>query len=570
MPAPSNISAATAVALGAAPVSYTQDVHDAGTTYTVWGSFTPTTSGEYGLWAFGALGTYTPKVRIYDGPVGAPVLLDASVNNKPMQFWMTAGTTYWLEFQTNSAVVSPAVLTFSLIAAPDSAIPAGAIFVPDDTDGYPAVVLSGATNYTALKFIYPFPAGENADRVNNGNLCVWDAAAGELVVVNRQFAEMSRVALTGVPDFGLRANRTLNKFFVIKVAAPNSTLYEFGPTGTLITSYTITGITDMNGIAVSNDGTKLYWATNNINASSVRRWNLSGGAALTDLAASIGSNYHCTDILVLEDDTILVMYNKSGPTSAVLVKRYQDDGTLLNTYDLGENTTTPARMAYANDSPTSFWGWTHLTLTTPGVEQFVNIRCSDGVVLATRLHMEFELGDYQGTATATPLARFGSSYSCPFVILGGSTGELLLIKADTDLDGIGGGGGGGGETGYNGLGGDDVGEQYIAWVKTRAYRPGRTIGQLGTVGKVQQSLVCCRESPATLQLEIDRDRGKEFRTDTVSLVANGAETRAIRKFEGNELADGSLYQFKLGDPEATNHRWSIDRFQIKRDEDGDR
>lgn len=418
MAAPTNVSATTAITVGTVPVSYTQDVHDAGTTYTVWVSFTPSVSNMYGLWSFGALGGYRPLVRIYNGPASAPVLVNASAANQPMQEWLTSGTTYWLEIVRNSAVVSPANLVLSILEAPADTATAGNIFVPDDTDGFPAAILSQTTDYTAIRFVHPFPNGENADILENGLIAMWDAHESEIVAYNRDFTELTRTALTGVPDFGLRANRTLNRVYLIKVAAPNSTLYYLDSDGLLsATTETITAITDMNGIAVSNDGTILYWATNNINASSVRRWNLSTNTADTDLAASIGSNYFCTDLLILEDDSILVLYNKSAASSAVLVKRYQDDGTLLNTYDCGENTTTPARLAYALDSPDSFWVWTHLTLSTPGVEQFANIRCSDGTVIDTVLHMEYELGDYQGTETATPLARFGSSYSCPFLIL---------------------------------------------------------------------------------------------------------------------------------------------------------
>lgn len=45
MPAPPNTTALTAIDLGAFPASLTQDVHDAGTTYTVWYRFTAPADG---------------------------------------------------------------------------------------------------------------------------------------------------------------------------------------------------------------------------------------------------------------------------------------------------------------------------------------------------------------------------------------------------------------------------------------------------------------------------------------------------------------------------------------------
>ena len=48
---------------------------------------------------------------------------------------------------------------------------------------------------------------------------------------------------------------------------------------------------------------------------------------------------------------------------------------------------------------------------------FLKIRVSDGTVLTTRLHAEFEVGAYQAAVSASPVARFGASFSCPFWIV---------------------------------------------------------------------------------------------------------------------------------------------------------
>jgi hypothetical protein len=149
-------------------------------------------------------------------------------------------------------------------------------------------------------------------------------------------------------------------------------------------------------------------------------------------------------------------------------------------------------------------------------------------------------------------------------------GASFLLKADTDLDGLGGGGGGGGAFPYQGTGGDDDSEQYMAFVKTRTYSPGGDISRLGTAGQLQQPLLVAKRAQTALQLEIDRDRGAEFQTSFVDLTADGTETRCIRKFENAQLADAGTFQYKLGDVFNTLNRWSLDRFQVKQSADGDR
>lgn len=419
MAAPTNTSAATAAALSL-PDDVTQTgIHDAGTTYDVWyGPITPSTSNVYSFFPWGGTANsgYQPKANIYQGPAAAPTLLVTGSSNRPVQYWLDAGTEYFVKIVTNSGNPTPATLRLQVEGAPSNAIQNGDLFVNDDTEGFPLAVLSASQNYTVRKFLHPAPNGENGDMLpnNTGTILIHDAANDLIKAYNRSFTEIGSTALTDVPDFGMRANKALDQIFVMQTGSPDSTLHVFGanglPTGT---TYTITGISDINGIAVSNDGTKLYWATNNVNASQIRRWDLSGNAALADLAASIGNSYHVTDLLVLEDDTILALYNKTG---TVVAKRYQDNGTLLNTYTLGANATTPARLAYATDA-TAFWAWTHLDATTAGDQLFQRIRVSDGTVLGSVHHMEFEIGQYNGDQAETPIARFGNSFSCPFWVM---------------------------------------------------------------------------------------------------------------------------------------------------------
>jgi hypothetical protein len=71
-------------------------------------------------------------------------------------------------------------------------------------------------------------------------------------------------------------------------------------------------------------------------------------------------------------------------------------------------------MAWAYDSPNSFWVQTH---NATGASVFTNIQVSNGFVLRTREQQEYELGVYNTTETAAPITRFGNSSSSVFIIL---------------------------------------------------------------------------------------------------------------------------------------------------------
>ena len=138
-----------------------------------------------------------------------------------------------------------------------------------------------------------------------------------------------------------------------------------------------------------------------------------------------------------------------------------------------------------------------------------------------------------------------------------------LIKADTDIDG----------SRFPLTGGDDVGEEYQAFVKTGAYRPGDTIHKLGEVGQEQQPILIARAGASDdveIQLEVDRDRGAELVTGIVDLTPEASETRVIRKFEGVQASDAGVTQFKLGDEVETANRWSLDRLHVRTTPEGDR
>src|SRR5690349_12413845 len=109
MPAPTNISALTAIDVGAFPFTYTQRVDDAGLTYTVWVKFTPPVGAVVvSIYGFGDLTTYIPTLETFNGPASAPTAIGINGINSPVQMLVTPGVEYFLQIVTNGGNPTPA------------------------------------------------------------------------------------------------------------------------------------------------------------------------------------------------------------------------------------------------------------------------------------------------------------------------------------------------------------------------------------------------------------------------------------------------------------------------------
>lgn len=443
MAAPSNQSAGTAIDLGTLPASVSQNVHDAGTTYTVWYKYTAlSTELEIGIFGFGDLSVYKPKLTIYSD-AGSTVLLNlSSIENKPVQFPTVSGTTYHFEFVTNSGNPTPAVLLIEAETASIAIIPAGSILVNDDTDGFPAVILS-SSDASVLNFIAPFVPGEGGDILRNGISCFFDFADTELQFYNSAFDKI--LTVSGGSEV-IRTCHGVNRFYVATGASP-VTVKTYDDAGLVDSTFSLTAIGAVRCIAALNDETILYYSLS-ASGSPIAKWDLVAGSALTQLAAG-DSGYFIVDILVLANNTIIALFHHNV-TGDLNVKRYNVGGTLLNTYALGVSTLpsgTFSRLAYAIDDPNSFWVMSHDDSATLGITRFRNIKASDGTILTNISSNEYETGIWNSSVIAAPGSRFGNSFSCPFVIIRriltnetvpGNTDGSLLITSSPTAGGIGG------------------------------------------------------------------------------------------------------------------------------------
>lgn len=421
---PTNTSATTAYDLGTLPADYTQtDINDAGVNYDVWYKFTaPAGAKVIGAWLFSGNtsgSTYRPTISPFSGPAAAPVnILFIAGQNRPIQFPVTALTEYFIKATKNINTAGPEDLRVRVEVAPDNTVEAGDIYVNDDTVGFPLAVLSGDTNHTVRKFYNNVVAGEAGDILQSSSRIILsdEFTSFNFRLYDNDFNQITTIAQLNSGTPRIRANQTLDKFYIANAGINPTTDAQFrsvtsaGALGSIVT------LPDPLLQSLCSDNTESILYYNRGNGFALQRWNITGGSPLSDLAAAVAS-YTNPDILVIPDGTILVLYWKPTATRDLYVRRYNASGTLLNTYSLGsDHAATMPRMAYALDG-ISFWVWTHPVVEYPeGTSKFQNIRVSDGLVLETRIHTEYESGVYLQGETATPTGRFGNSFSCPFMI----------------------------------------------------------------------------------------------------------------------------------------------------------
>jgi hypothetical protein len=417
MPAPTNTTIGTATDVGALPASISQNVHDAGTTYSVWYKYTATARGSIGVFGFGDLVGYSPTIEVWTGTAASPVYADVAAANRPVQVVVTSGETYFFRFITNSGSVSPAVLTLSVEAGPDTTSPIGSLLVPDETPGKPAIVASTLTDYLILQIVSPFPAGEEGDILHSAPhvLLMEDDSTSNAKLYDQNLQLLATVAVDPGSST-IRANQTLRTFLVgVPGGVSPSQLQIVSDTGALGATYTLPPLTGIGAAAASQDNATIY-ITGQAGplGTAITRFDTATATIGSDLAAGV-AGYFVRDLLVLTDDTIVALYAESAAPHEMYAVRFATDGSVLNTYPLETTAvSSTGKLAIALDDPVSFWAWNHPTL---GLSRFRNVRASDGVVLTDRLHAEYVGGGYAGAQTATPPGSFGVPNSCPFMVL---------------------------------------------------------------------------------------------------------------------------------------------------------
>lgn len=440
---PANTTSPTATDIGTLPYSGSQNAKMASSDFVfdLWYKYTYEANWNI-VNVFGVgqdLVTYSPDGDIFDNSLVN--LVSNGTSPVPMIFKGTATDNYFFSFIPGGVNPATAQLSLSVEGMEAQPIPLGGIFVNDDTDGFPASIVSSETDYEVIRFISPIVAGESGDILSNGISCLNDlnGVGNVSKIYDADFNELFTItAPTGIVASSggcIRTCRATQKFWTLYTDTTDK-VRSITQGGVLGTAHDL-GITDGLALAVSNDETICYYSRSiDANNGIIYRWDLINDLPLSNLTPDEG-NFNVFDILVLEDDTIIGIYIIDFGTGVNDVRclRWSAAGVLLNTYNFGSNfeypTGTLPRIAYALDSPDSFWIMLHPDGVLEGQTQFKNIRVSDGVELASVLHAEYTTGVYNPPPTLTPIALFGNAFSCPFFLMqpaNSTTGTLTVVK----------------------------------------------------------------------------------------------------------------------------------------------
>lgn len=426
---PTNISAGTATALGALPADISQDVTTAGAAVPVWFSYTAgPTDVTISVLALAVSGTnYRPSTTVWLGPSGAPVQYLPALplqagHDTPMVIPVSNGVIYYIKVEPDGFSIDPpgSNLRFRAFANPTTAVAAGDLLIPDDTDPLPAIVLDPTTG--DAKRYQRMTVGEEGDILTTGYV----ALSNDDVLTDPHRIYIYDPTLTLVTFTAVNAGNTQisirgdsTKFFFSEnvIGNPDSLVRTISTAGVIGgTSWAITG-KKISTIAPNRTGTILYYSEGNV-GNPIKRWDLVNNIALSDLVAAPASHFADKDLYVLADDTILVTWTNSGVDYSI--RNYATDGTLLHTFAFtpaGTRTDGP-RVALGSDDPLSFWVWATGTVAGDFVSRFKHFRVSDGATIATFDVFVFEsaIGP-AGTGNQATLQQFGNSKSCPFMVM---------------------------------------------------------------------------------------------------------------------------------------------------------
>lgn len=416
-----NTDPTTAIDLAPLPASITLDLFDTIGTG-AWYKYTPSAT-EFALSVkvpSGAADAYFPTVRIYNN-IGLSTTdpRDADYLD-PVQKPVNPAQTYYFRFKPGSGSPPLGTLaTFTILASPYQNAPIGTIFIPDDTQGFPGVLLS-AVDGSILKLL-PFPAGENGDVLPSGIMAVENEVTHSGVITSIDLFTGQFAAITSIlratfgPGTGfLHISADQVDTFYLSPATTGGTgpLTAIDETGAVVDTWSLGA--GVNKLAVGVGGGILYWCTGAGTGVAIQRYDLNASSPLSDLAAGIAL-FNVSDMQVLSDGTILVTYLKPTDRTADFIRHYSAAGATLNDYLLTTYGTTATirfdHIARAIDDPNSFWLWIQSTDILLSI--FLNIKVSDGSILAAFSVDNFEGGFGDSTTTAD----FGPSQSCPFFLL---------------------------------------------------------------------------------------------------------------------------------------------------------
>lgn len=342
-----------------------------------------------------AAGNYDPLASVWEGTLpgltqvvlGSQEFCESLVGGYYMNVPLNANSTYYIQINDSGNTVGLTCgLLLRVVDQPREVTPKGSIVITDDTDGFPASILS-AEDGEFLNFFFEYPAGEFADWLPNGVVCLMNGENAQSVVFLNSNQVILNTENLGAFVVGIVSNK-VDKFYVLTQGGGSSRIItEFDSTGTLTgETWTLPANGNSSGVfAVNRDSSIFYYGLRDTSAGIIRAYDLVNSVALPDLHAAFGTEslFGASDGFVDVDGNIYFGYAAfatSGTNGKI--RKFQPDGTLLDTFVV--NT---APLVYFNhfaldpDEETC-WAWGFTTLGQ-GISVLHQFNLSDGSIALT-------------------------------------------------------------------------------------------------------------------------------------------------------------------------------------------
>lgn len=373
---------------------------------------------------------YTPTFSIWTGtlPTLTQYLSTHYCATQSGVLWrqlvVTPGTTYYF-LVTNANATTPltAGLRTQFQKVTPTTAPLGSLLIPDDTVGFPGVILS-KTNGTVLA-LKTFVACEVGASLPTGEQCVNDndlAATADVVIYNSGLAQVARVSFTTGNVQNITSDHDAT-FYVLTNDGVTATLQTVSTLGVIgATTWSWLTAVAPHEIVVSLNGGILYYARTG--DTTIRRWNLTTNLAMSDLA-SIGGTFRSGtngDSFICADGSVIWTVADSASPFTVEVRHYSAAGTLLHTLSIPVDAAVGVfaefdHAGYAD--ATTFWVWAH-TGTGTGIADTARSRYRRVLIADFSTVLEFgpvaTAADSYGPAGDVGVP-FHISNSCPLLVL---------------------------------------------------------------------------------------------------------------------------------------------------------
>lgn len=361
----------------------------------------------------------------------------SSLTNRPLQWGVHTGTTYYI--RVSSGVAS--TIAVSLVAAPQITAPAGSYVINDDqapepNEYAPLVFMDRSTGFP-INHINDFPQGEGGQILDDGNLLVSNEHnTDEVILYDSNYVAQTSIAMPGTTagsaHFCIASDRDTQFLVAREIDNDNVKISIVSGVGVLGTEHTVAATNSfLTALGVLPDFSIAYLNTNDGANKPIKRIDLATGAYLSDLDPGV-AGYGCgRDILALSTTAILVPYYDSVGTQSAIVRKYNDAGAVLATFNFDSYVTSNAdildfRLCRDYIDDTHFIAWIKGNVT--GMDWILKVRVSDGAVIEETQNLaEYEGYRFFAAATKTP-QRFGHSECCPIWMTRGEVPPIIVAR----------------------------------------------------------------------------------------------------------------------------------------------